>query len=159
MTPELREEHSRFKRFVGTWRYYMEASMKPGDPPTTFTGTESARMLGEAWMIAEGEGEMPGGEIGRTMMTLGYDPEKGKIIGTWIGSMMCNMFVYEGDFDASGNVLSLISEGPHCGEPGKTAVYKDEITFESDRVRVMRSYMRDENGNWNQMMTATYERA
>jgi len=41
------------------------------------------------------------------MMTLGYDPQKKRYLGTWIGSMMSHLWVYEVELDASGSVLTL----------------------------------------------------
>lgn len=46
--------------------------------------------------MCEGLGEMPGGGIATTMMTLGYDPARKWFVGTFIGSMMTHMWVYAG---------------------------------------------------------------
>jgi len=51
-------------------------------------GTEVVRSLGGLWIVSEGEGEMPDGGTGKTVMTLGYDPQNNRYVGTFIGSMM-----------------------------------------------------------------------
>jgi uncharacterized protein DUF1579 len=47
-------------------------------------------------------------------MTLGYDPEKKQYVGTWVGSMMSYLWVYDGSLDAEEKVLTLNAEGPSC---------------------------------------------
>ena len=52
------------------------------------------------------------------IMTLGYDPQKKRFVGTWIGSMMTYLWVYDGELDASGKVLTLNAEGPNMQVAG-----------------------------------------
>ena len=44
---------------------------------------------------------MPGGGTATTMMTLGDDPQKKRFVGTWVGSMMTYLSVYDGELDAA----------------------------------------------------------
>ena len=83
--PEPQAEHRWLQQLVGAWTLDGEATMELGQPPATFTGTERVRSLGDLWFLAEGEGEMPGGGTATTLMTLGYDPQKGRFVGTFIG--------------------------------------------------------------------------
>jgi hypothetical protein len=158
MKIEPQEQHRWLQRFVGEWTYEAEAVMKPGEPPVKSVGTESVRSLGGLWIVAEGQGEMPGGGPATTIMTLGYDPQKKRYVGTWIGSMMANLWVYDGALDASGNVLALETEGPDMAARGKTAKYKDVIELKSSDHRVMTSHMLGEDGKWHDFMTANYRR-
>jgi hypothetical protein len=91
-------------------------------------------------------------------MTLGYDPTKKKYVGTFIGSMMTYLWVYEGELDASGKKLVLNAEGPHFVEAGKMAKYRDTIEFLSDDHRTLTSHMLGDDGQWNHFMTAHYRR-
>lgn len=78
MKTEPRKEHQWLQKLVGEWTYETEAPMEPGQPPEKFTGTESVRLLGGLWIVAEGQGEMPGGGEATTVMTshmLGEDGE------------------------------------------------------------------------------------
>src|SRR3712207_8501500 len=59
---------------------------------------------------SEGQGDMPGGGVGTTLMTLGYDPQTQRYVGTWGGSMMNYLWVYDGELDVDGRVLTLASE-------------------------------------------------
>ena len=98
------------------------------------------RSIGGLWVQAEGRGEMPGGGDLVMVLTLGYDPKKKRYVGTWVGSMMANLWVYDGALDATGKVLTLETEGPDMTAEGKTAKYKDVIEFKSDDHRVLTSH-------------------
>jgi hypothetical protein len=157
MTPEPQAEHKWLQRLVGEWTMEAEA-IEPGKPPFKAQGTESVRSLGGLWIIAEGEGEMPGGGTGRNVMTLGYDPAQQRVAGTWIGSMMTHMWVYDGELDQAANVLTLKAEGPAMTAEGGTAHYKDVIELVDDDHRTLTSHVLGEDGEWTQFMTARYTR-
>ncbi len=158
MNAEPQKEHEWLQRLVGEWTYESECSMGPDQPPGKFTGTESVRSIGGLWMMGEGRGEMPGGGAATTVMTLGYDPVKKRYVGTFLGSMMTHLWVYDGGLDAAGKVLTLDTEGPDCAAEGKMAKYKDVIEFKSDDHRVLTSHMLGDDGKWHGFMTAHYRR-
>ena len=158
MKVELQKEHHWLQKLVGEWDMEAEASMSPGEPPAKTTGTESVRSLGGLWIVAEGEGEMPGGGTGTSVMTLGYDPQKKRYVGTWVGSMMANLWLYDGSLDAGEKVLTLNSEGPGMSGDGTLAKYKDVIELKSDDHRVLTSHVQGEDGSWQPFMTAHYRR-
>lgn len=158
MQTQPQKEHQWLQQLVGEWTSEAEAPMEPGKPPQTFTGTESVRSLGGLWMVAEGEGEMPGGGAMTTVMTLGYDPQKKRYVGTFIGSMMTHLWVYDGALDAGERVLTLDTEGPSMAGDGRITKYKDAIEFESHEHRVLTSQMLGEDGKWHPVMTANYRR-
>lgn len=156
--PEPQKEHEWLKRLVGEWTFEGEATMGPDKPPSIFKGVERVRSLGGLWFLCEGDGDMPGGGIAKTLMTLGYDPQKKRFVGTFIGSMMTNLWIYDGALDRSERVLTLDSEGPAMSGDGSTAMYKDSIEFKSDDHRVMTSQMQGPDGKWTQVMTMTFRR-
>ena len=158
MKADPQKEHQWLHKLVGTWSCEAECSMGPDQPPAKMKATESVRSLGGLWVIAEGEGEMPGGGTGTTRMTLGYDPQKRRYVGTWVGSMMTNMWIYEGSLDATGTVLTLDTEGPSFAGDGQTSKYQDVIAFENDDHRVLTSRVLRADGTWNAFMTAHYRR-
>lgn len=166
MLAQPQKEHQWLQKLVGEWRYETEALMGPDQPPVKSTGTETVRSLGAAensssgalWILAEGQGEMPCAGHATTLMTLGYDPQKQRYVGTWIGSMMTYLFHYEGELDASETVLTLNNEGPSMTGENKLAKYKDVIEFKDDHHRVMTSHMLGDDGQWHQFMTAHYWR-
>ena len=73
--------HIWLQQFVGEWESESEVFMEPGKPPMKFKGTESSRMIGAFWVVAEGKGDMMGMPF-TSLLTLGYDPEKNKYIGS-----------------------------------------------------------------------------
>ncbi len=152
------KEHRWLQTLVGEWTSEAEATMEPGKPPETCRGTESVRSLGGLWVLAEGQGEMPGGGAATMLMTLGYDPQKRRYVGTWIGSMMTHLWVYDGALDAAERVLTLEAEGPSMAAEGKLAKYRDAIEFKSDDHRILTSHMLADDGTWQGFMTVHYRR-
>jgi hypothetical protein len=155
---EPSEGHLWLGKFVGDWTFDGEATMEPGQPPVKCAGTETVRSLGGLWILAEGQGEMPGGGAATTLMTLGYNPRTKRYLGTWVGSMMTHLWVYDGALDATGRVLTLDTEGPGMAAPDKTARYRDVVEFKSDDHRVLTSHTLGDDGKWHQFMTAHYRR-
>jgi hypothetical protein len=153
------KEHEWLKRFVGEWKMEGQCMMGPDKPAEKSRGTERVRMLGDLWLIGEGEMEMPGGAgVGKTMMTLGFDPAKKKFVGTWVGSMMGQMFVYEGEIDADMRILPLNTTGPSFTDPAKTARYQDVVELHGNDKRLLWSQCQNDDGSWTRFMTATYTR-
>lgn len=158
MNTEPQKEHNWLDKFVGEWTYETEAASEPGKPSEKYTGTESVRSLNGIWILCEGKGEVPGGGTSTTMMTLGYDPLKKRYVGTFIGSMMTYLWLYEGDLDPTENALTLEAEGPSFTAEGQMGKYKDVIEFKSDDHRVMTSNFLGDDGNWHEFMRADYRR-
>jgi hypothetical protein len=88
MEAKPQKEHAWLQRLVGEWRAEMECRMGPDQPSMTSTGSETVRSLGGLWTLGEGEGEAPDGTPVRSLMTLGYDPQKQRFVGIFIASMM-----------------------------------------------------------------------
>ena len=158
MHVEPQQEHHWLQKLVGKWTSEMECHSEPGKPAEMAKGTETVRSIGGVWVASEGLAEMPGGGTGTTVMTLGYDPEKKRFLGTFIGSMMTHMWVYDGQLDAAGKVLTLDTEGPTFTGDGKMAKYRDIIEFVSDDHRTLSSETPGEDGKWHRFMTAHYRR-
>ncbi|HEX8325081.1 MAG TPA: DUF1579 domain-containing protein [Tepidisphaeraceae bacterium] len=151
-------QHTFLARLIGKWTSEMTASMVPGEPEYTSRGVERVRSLGGFWAVCEGEGNTPDGDTHRSLMTLGYDTARGRYVGTFVASMMSQLWLYDGTLDASGDVLTLSTEGPSFAEPGKIAPYRDVIAFEGDDRRTMTSYTPMPDGTWQAFMTARYRR-
>ena len=159
MRPQPQKEHEWLQRLVGEWSYEGEMTMEPGKPSVKFEGTENVRSLGELWILVEGQGEMPGCGSGTTVLTLGYDPHEKRFVGTFIGSIMTHMWVYDGRLDAAEKVLTLNTEGPSMTGDEQIAKFRDVIELESDDHRIMTSEMLGDDGKWHRFMTAHYRRA
>ena len=159
MKAEPQPEHRWLHQLVGEWTSEGEASMGPGKPPEKFRSTETVRSLGGLWVVGESQGEMPGGGIATMQITLGYDPLKKHFVGTWIGSMMTYLWVYEGSLDATQKILTLDAEGPGMADEGKLVRYRDVVEIKSDDHRVLTSHMLGDDGAWRQFMVAHYRRS
>jgi hypothetical protein len=155
---EPQKEHQWLQQLVGEWTFESDCSMGPDQPPSKFNGTETVRSLGGLWVLCEGRGEMPGGGIGTTLMTLGYDPLRKRYVGTFVGSMMTHLWVYDGQLDAAGKVLTLDTEGPSFTGDGKMVKYQDIIEFKSNDHRVLSSQTLGDDGKWHGFNTANYRR-
>jgi hypothetical protein len=155
--PKPQAQHEWLSKLVGEWTYEHECSMGPDSPPMKSTGLERVRSLGGLWTIGEGEGEMPGGEVGHVVMTLGYDPAKERFVGTFIGSMMTYMWVYEGTLDPTGKILTLDTVGPNMTGQGM-AKYQDIMEFKDDNYRTLSSQFQGEDGKYHGFMVGHYRR-
>lgn len=131
--------------------------MGPDHPPSKTKGTEVVQSLGALWIAAKGEGEMPDGGTGNMIMTLGYDPQNNRYVGTNICSMMTHLWIYDGSLDADEKTLTLDTEGPNFTQRSM-AKYRDIIEFVSNDLRVMTSQILGDDGNWNQFMATHYRR-
>jgi hypothetical protein len=152
------KEHDWLRKLVGEWTYETDAPAQPGTPAEKSTGTETVRALGDIWILGEGRGEM-GGAPALSLMTLGYDPQKRRFVGSWIGSMMTHLWVYDsGELDASGKVLTLNSEGPSMAGDGTMSRYRDVIELKSDDHRTLTGNMQNPDGTWQPFMTVDYRR-
>jgi hypothetical protein len=133
MKAEPHKEHEWLQRFVGEWTFEGECVMGPDQPPMKSTGSESVRSIGGLWVMGEGRGEMPGGGPSTSIVTLGYDPQKRRFVGTFIASMMTYLWVYDGALDAAGKVLTLDAEGPTFSGDGK---WRNTRTSSSSRATI-----------------------
>lgn len=159
MNAKPHKQHRWLEQLIGEWTFETEYVTEPGQPPSRFKGSERVRSLGGLWVVAEGQGEMPDGGTGTTIMTLGYDPQKQRYMGTFIGSMMAFLWVYDGALDTAEKVLTLDTEGPDFATKGKMAKYKDVIELRSHDYRMLTSQVLGDDGQWRQIMTTHYQRS
>jgi len=157
--PEPQKEHAWLQQLVGEWTYEHECQMGPGQPTMKATGTESVRSVGGLWVVGEGTGATPGGSPATMLITLGFDAQKGRFVGTFIGSMMTNLWIYDGGLDADERVLTLEADGPNFTDPGTTAKYRDVVEIVSPDHRLLKSSVLGDDGEWHEFMTAHYRRA
>ena len=159
MKTEPSREHAWLQQLTGRWRMTADMGASTAPSPPEDAWHEEVRSLGGLWIVAEGKGEMPEGDgPGTTIMSLGYDPEKKHYIGTFIGSMMTHLWIYEGSLDETGKVLTLDCVGPDFETAGRMTRYQDIITLKDADRRTLTSRMQAADGTWKQVMTANYTR-
>jgi hypothetical protein len=155
--PKPVKEHEWLQQWVGEWEGEAEMMSAPDQPPTKNKGTESARSLGGFWILSEVKADMMGMPF-TGVMTVGYDPEKKKYVGTWVDSMGSHLWKYEGSVDKDGKTLILETEGPNPQAPGKTAKYRETMEFKDKDHKVFTSSMLGEDGKWVTFLTVKYTR-
>ena len=157
MQTEPTPEHRWLQQLVGEWTYENECVMGPDGKTERGSGREVVRAFGDLWILGEMTGTAPGcGEM-KGLMSLGFDPAKDRFVGTWIGTPMAYMFVYEGTLE--GNVLTLDCEGPAFDNPAETARYQDIVELRSPDERVLRSQCLGSDGTWTPFMSGVFTRA
>lgn len=155
--PAPEKEHGWLQQLVGEWETESEMIPGPGQPAQKCRGTESARSLGGFWTMSETKGSFKDVTV-TGIMTLGYDPQKKKYVGTWVDSTSHHLWTYEGTLDADGKVLTLETEGPIPGAPGKRAKFKEVLEIKGKDHKVFSSAIRGDDGKWFTFMTANYRR-
>ena len=159
MQAEPQKEHQWLSKLVGEWIYESECSMGPDQPQMKTGGREVVKSLGGLWTIGEGQGEMPDGGTWDSIMTLGYDPQTKRFVGTYVASIMTYLWIYSnGSLDSTGKVLTLDAEGPSFSGDGTMVQYQDIIEFVSDDHRTLSSQTLGADGQWVPFMKAHYRR-
>jgi hypothetical protein len=156
--PDPSNEHKWLHELVGQWDYEHEAGADDQGQPIKLKGTQTIRKLGELWIIGEGDGKTSDGQVAKSMITLGYDPAAKKFVGTFIASMMSNLWPYEGTLDEATDRLTLESEGPSFEMDGTIAKYQDVIEIVNSNHYRMISYIQSPTEEWQQFMVADYTR-
>lgn len=152
------KEHEWLQQLVGEWTWDCEMNMGPDKPKEKSNGAESVRSLGGLWVILEGTGAMPDGDQYTSVMTLGYDLTPKKYVGTWIGSMMSRLWVYDITMAPSGDELWMDAEGPSMADVEKLGQYRDIITIKSRDHRILSGNYKNEAGEWTNFMVTNYHR-
>src|SRR4051812_47557237 len=152
-----RAEHAWLQQLVGEWTYGMEAA-EPDKPATSFMGTGRTRALGEIWFVTEGQGQMPGSDPFYVMSTFGYDPQKGRFVGTWLVSTMPTLRVYDGYLDEAKRSLILEYDGPSMTTAGALGKYRDIITIITEDYYTKTGKVLGDDGVWHEMMTLHFRR-
>lgn len=153
--PEPTKEHEWLQRLVGEWTY--EGAMKMGEEEHKSSGTETIRPFGKFWTVGDMAGQMPGSDV-KTLstITLGYDADKKKYVGTFVSDMMGFLWIYEGTLN--GNALTLDCKGPSFKGDGKLADYQDIIEVKGSDEYEMSSQTKGEDGKWTKFMSMTFKR-
>ena len=149
-------EHQWLDQLVGNWKFAHECQM-PDGKISKANGSMACRSLGGLWLICESSGDSSDGESWSSIMTLGFDPAQNQYVGTFIGSMMANIWPYHGVVDSSGKRLPLNSEGPKFDGSGHCK-YRDTIEIIDKDNWLFTSELQDDDGKGVQFMTGQHTR-
>jgi hypothetical protein len=150
------EQHRWLARFVGEWDWTARADIGGGQR-YEYSGVDRFRAVGEYWVVGEGVSE-PGGVPFRSVLTLGFDPDSQRFIGTWIDSTSAYLWRYDGELDPGGNTVTLTAEGPSPTDPGARAQFREVIVFESPDHRVNTGSVLGADGRWTEFLTVEARR-
>lgn len=156
MFEKPQQEHEWLNQLVGNWTFEHVCQMPDGKSNKT-PGKMTCRMLGGLWLICESSGESDEGGKWSSIMSVGYDPKQNKYVGTFLGSMMTKLWLYEGTLDPSGKRLPLEAEGPGF-DGSENCKYRDTIEIvDSDQWLFFSETMNDQ-GEWNKFMEGLHRR-
>lgn len=108
--PKPSPEHAMLKQAVGTWDIAVKMYMQPGAPPTEGKAVETARMIGEFWVITDYQGSMFGMPFSGSA-TMGFDPSSRKYVSTWIDSASPYVHHASGTYDEATKTLTSHGQG------------------------------------------------
>jgi hypothetical protein len=148
-------EHQWLEKLIGDWEFEHVCTMPDGTRNST-PGRMTCRSLGGMWLICESSGESDGSPWS-SMMTVGFDPTENHYVGTFIGSMMSNIWHYRGLMDPAGTCLPLESHGPRFFGTG-TCSYRDTIEIIDHDTWMFTSEFQDDDGTWVNFMSGKHTR-
>lgn len=159
-------EHQWLQQLIGEWTFTGKMMMPPtpesDDKPGTAesSGTESVRALGKFWVIASTSGTMPcSGDMMQGVIQIGFDHALNRFRGSWIGSPMSKMYIYDGYLDDKRRILTLESTGPSFTDPTKETLYRDIIEIVDANNRLFYSQVRNDDNSWTEFLRCEYKRA
>ncbi len=158
MMVKPQKEHLWLQRFVGEWDFEGEAVTEPGQPQEHFEGTQRTRSIGGIWIVTESDSPMADSTPSSMIMTIGYDPQKQRFVGTMVASMMTHLWIYEGALEPGENALTLESEGPSMSAGGRIARFQDTAEFKDDDHFTLTSRMLGDDGQWHVTMIGEFRR-
>jgi hypothetical protein len=153
--PKPGPEHRRLARDEGTWDASVAFYPPGGGDPQTSKGVETNTMLGGLWLLSDFRGEF-GGQPFQGRGQTGYDPKKGKYVGTWVDTMSTRVMTMEGTYDESAGTMTMLSNGedPATGKPTKE---KFVSRYKPDGTRVFTASVKAEGASdFVKMMEITY---
>ncbi len=154
--PTPQKEHENLQRFVGEWDFVTTVYI-PDQPPMSAPGTEAVRALGEFWIVGESVSDMMGMPM-TNIITIGYDPQRGKYVGTSVDSMSPHITHYEGGANDAGDRFTLRWQGPCPFQGGAIVNFRGVTEFDGDDRRTFIAESQDVDGNWSRIVEVTFRR-
>ncbi|REJ88008.1 MAG: DUF1579 domain-containing protein [Planctomycetota bacterium] len=156
--PAPSEEHKWLEQFAGEWVTVSKTAEFGDQPSMEHKGAMTSEMLGGFWAVNRFQGNTGGIEF-KALQTIGYDAARKKYVGTWIDSMLDQLWNYEGELDESGKTLVLTAEGPNFFDGGKLTEFRDSYEFKSADLIITTSEIKGPDGKWFTFMTGEMTRA
>jgi Protein of unknown function (DUF1579) len=151
-------ENAWLKQLVGEWTYEFSTAPDPDGNVATAKGTERVWPIGQTWVVAENIGQSSDGSTSHSLQTLGFEPDKGRFVGVFAGTMAPVLFHYHGELGEAGKALVLETEGPALFDDRVTDKYRDIIRIIDSDHREQIAQVLDANGQWKEFMSTRYQR-
>ena len=153
--PQPTAEHRSLKDNAGTWKVACKFYMEPGQPPMESTATEKVEMIGEFWTVSRFENQMMGMPFVGSA-TMGFEPNTGKFVSTWIDSMAPVLCTLSGK--KKGDTIMLEGEFFSCMT---NSILKHRTTEKlvNKNERIFEMFCTLPDGNEIKLMTNHYKRA
>jgi hypothetical protein len=153
--PQPTAEHKLLMEHVGNWKVACKFYMDPSQPPMETNATERIDKIGEFWTVSRYETEMMGAPFVGSC-TLGYEPQSGKFVSTWVDSMMPVFCKFTGK--QKGDTIHYEGEFFSCMT---NSVLKHRATEKhlNKNERVFEMFCTLPDGTEIKMMTNHYRRA
>jgi hypothetical protein len=155
--PKPALEQDWLQTLVGEWETEIECHIEQRKLPLKSKGTESVRSIGGFWIVAEGKSTVMDKPM-TSILTLGYDSEQRKYVGTWASSCMTYLWQYKGSLDLAAETLMLETEGPSPLSLGTIAKFREVMEVISNDHRVFTSSVQRADGKWAKIATISYRR-
>jgi hypothetical protein len=153
--PKPGPQHQKLAANAGTWDAAIEMMGPDGKMMPSKGASVQTMGPGGFWLLDDFVADL-GGQPFHGKGATGFDPLKGKYVGTWIDSMSPSLLVLEGDFDASGKVLTMTGTAP--GFDGKPAKYRMVTTFVDAKTMRFEMFVAGEDGKEMKMLSIAYTR-
>lgn len=143
--PAPAELHPFLGRFVGTWDIRNEVPGGPDGPTMVMRAVETVEAVGpwiQSSIVAEGEGRY------EARLALAFDPDKKAFVGTWVDTSGPAVWIQRGWIAADGRTFTAEAQGPAYDDPDRITLYQDITEFVGENRRLLRSRMKDANGEW-----------
>ncbi len=138
---------------AGVWDTEVEVTPAPGAPPQRSRGVSENRMTcGGLWLVTDYRNES--GFEGHGVY--GWDPVRGKYVGTWVDVMRQFLVVGEGSWDPERRAMTFSWEAP--GPGGKPMRWREVTEKPDDATRVFRSLFPTPSGAEFELMRINYRK-
>lgn len=142
--PEPSPEHALIQKSIGVWDVKCKFFMGPDAPPGEMDATDTVTAVGPFWNVGLFEGDFMGMPF-TGQSQLGYSPQEGCYVSTWIDAMSTFLFVMKGNMDEASNTLNLTGEAPNPAD-GKIVPQRICHEFLDDNSHKMSMFMTLEHG-------------
>ncbi|HEX8793675.1 MAG TPA: DUF1579 domain-containing protein [Polyangiaceae bacterium] len=152
-SPPLPRECAVYEKDVGTWDATVKVFGAPGQVVNEAKGVSNNHLIAAGrWLVMDFRTDT--GFEGHGIY--GFDPVRGKYVGTWVDTMRPVLAQLEGTWDAEKRTMTFVGEMKT--PDGRTMRWR-EVTEQVDpRTQVFRTYVPTPDGKEHVAVEATYRR-